>query len=144
VTATSSQIALPEPTSNSRAQATIWAMAPMRSLPRTSVRRPVAVATMTAVRTSAAARSGRGRGQSAPFLQPLGVAVEKGVGHDEGQLVAAEGGQQGKVAAEQPQVDERLRGGNLWDAAQRLGGTTGARPDDGPDDERGASAESHR
>jgi integrase len=24
---------------------------------------------------------------------------------------------------------------NLWDAAQRLGGTTGARSDDGPDDE---------
>jgi hypothetical protein len=33
---------------------------------------------------------------------------------------------------------------NLWDAAQRLGGTTGARPDDGWDDERGASAESRR
>jgi integrase len=33
---------------------------------------------------------------------------------------------------------------NLWDAAQRLGGTTGARTDEGPDDERGASAESRR
>jgi integrase len=33
---------------------------------------------------------------------------------------------------------------NLWDAAQRLGGTTGARPDEGPDRERGASAESQR
>ena len=32
---------------------------------------------------------------------------------------------------------------NLWDAAQRLGGTTGARPDEGPDDEGGALAESH-
>jgi hypothetical protein len=27
---------------------------------------------------------------------------------------------------------------NLWDAAQRLGGTTGARPDEGPYDEDGA------
>jgi integrase len=27
---------------------------------------------------------------------------------------------------------------NLWDAAQRLGGTTGARPDERPDDEGGA------
>jgi hypothetical protein len=33
---------------------------------------------------------------------------------------------------------------NLWDAAQRLGGTTGASPDEGPDDEDGALAESHR
>jgi Phage integrase family len=33
---------------------------------------------------------------------------------------------------------------NLWDAAQRLRGTTGARPDGGPDDEDGALAESHR
>ena len=32
---------------------------------------------------------------------------------------------------------------NLWDAAQRLGGTTGARPDEGPDDEGGALAKSH-
>jgi hypothetical protein len=32
---------------------------------------------------------------------------------------------------------------NLWDAAQRLGGTTGARPDDGWDDEGGALAKSH-
>jgi integrase len=32
---------------------------------------------------------------------------------------------------------------NLWDAAQRLGGTTGARPEKGPDDEDGALAESH-
>jgi hypothetical protein len=32
---------------------------------------------------------------------------------------------------------------NLWDAAQRLGGTTGARPEEGPDDEGGALAESH-
>ena len=32
---------------------------------------------------------------------------------------------------------------NLWDAAQRLGGTTGARPDERPDDEGGALAESH-
>ena len=31
---------------------------------------------------------------------------------------------------------------NLWDAAQRLGGTTGARPDERPDDEGGAFAES--
>jgi hypothetical protein len=31
---------------------------------------------------------------------------------------------------------------NLWDAAQR--GTTGARPDEGPDNEGGALAESHR
>ena len=31
---------------------------------------------------------------------------------------------------------------NLWDATQRLGGTTGARPDEGPDDEGGALAES--
>ena len=30
---------------------------------------------------------------------------------------------------------------NLWDAAQRLGGTTGARPDERPDDEGGALAE---
>ena len=29
---------------------------------------------------------------------------------------------------------------NLWDAAQRLGGTTGARPDEGRDDEGGALA----
>jgi integrase len=29
---------------------------------------------------------------------------------------------------------------NLWDTAQRLGGTTGARPDDGRDDEGGALA----
>ncbi len=33
---------------------------------------------------------------------------------------------------------------NLWDAAQRLGGTTGARPDEGPDDEGGSLAESRR
>jgi hypothetical protein len=33
---------------------------------------------------------------------------------------------------------------NLWDAAQRLGGTTGARPDEGPDDEGGALAKSER
>ena len=33
---------------------------------------------------------------------------------------------------------------NLWDAAQRLGGTTGARPEEGPDDEGGALAESRR
>ena len=33
---------------------------------------------------------------------------------------------------------------NLWDAAQRLGGTTGARPDERPDDEGGALAESHQ
>jgi len=33
---------------------------------------------------------------------------------------------------------------NLWDAAQRLGGTTGPRQDEGPDDEGGALAESHR
>lgn len=33
---------------------------------------------------------------------------------------------------------------NMWDAAQRLGGTTGARPEEGPDDEGGALAESHR
>jgi hypothetical protein len=32
---------------------------------------------------------------------------------------------------------------NLWDAAQRLGGTTGARQDEGPDDEGGALAQSH-
>ena len=32
---------------------------------------------------------------------------------------------------------------NLWDAAQRLGGTMGARPDEGPDDEAGALAKSH-
>ena len=31
---------------------------------------------------------------------------------------------------------------NLWDAAQRLVGTTGARPDERPDDEGGALAES--
>jgi hypothetical protein len=31
---------------------------------------------------------------------------------------------------------------NLWDAAQRLRGTTGARPDERPDDEGGALAES--
>ena len=31
---------------------------------------------------------------------------------------------------------------NLRDAAQRLGGTTGARPDEGPDDEGDALAES--
>ena len=31
---------------------------------------------------------------------------------------------------------------NLWDAAQRLGGTTGARPDEGPDDEGDALAQS--
>ena len=31
---------------------------------------------------------------------------------------------------------------NLWDAAQRLGGTTGARPDEEPDDADGALAES--
>jgi Phage integrase family len=33
---------------------------------------------------------------------------------------------------------------NLWDAAQRLGGTTGARPDEGPDDAGGAMAKSRR
>ena len=33
---------------------------------------------------------------------------------------------------------------NLWDAAQRLGGTTGARRDEGPEDEGGVSAESRR
>ena len=33
---------------------------------------------------------------------------------------------------------------NLWDAAQRLGGTTGARQDEGPDVEGGASPESRR
>ena len=32
---------------------------------------------------------------------------------------------------------------NLWDAAQRLGGTMGAGPDDGRDDEGGALAKSH-
>ena len=31
---------------------------------------------------------------------------------------------------------------NLWDAAQRIGGTTGTRPDEGPDDEDGILAES--
>ena len=31
---------------------------------------------------------------------------------------------------------------NLWTAAQRLGGITGARPDEIPDDEAGALAES--
>jgi integrase len=33
---------------------------------------------------------------------------------------------------------------NLWDAAQRLGGTTGARPDEGLDDDGGALAKSER
>jgi hypothetical protein len=33
---------------------------------------------------------------------------------------------------------------NLWDAAQRLVGTTGPRPGEGPDDEDGALAESQR
>ena len=32
---------------------------------------------------------------------------------------------------------------NLWDAAQRLGGITGAQRDERPDDEGGFSAESH-
>jgi hypothetical protein len=31
---------------------------------------------------------------------------------------------------------------NLWDAAQRIGGTTGAWPNEGPDDEDGVLAES--
>jgi hypothetical protein len=33
---------------------------------------------------------------------------------------------------------------NLWDAAQRLRGTAGARRDERPDDEGGALPESHR
>jgi hypothetical protein len=33
---------------------------------------------------------------------------------------------------------------NLWDAAQRLGGTTGARPDEAPDDKGGTLAERPR
>ena len=31
---------------------------------------------------------------------------------------------------------------NLWDADQRIGGTTGAWPDEGPDDEDGVLAKS--
>ncbi|GHD41214.1 hypothetical protein GCM10010317_011110 [Streptomyces mirabilis] len=57
--------------------------------------------------------SGGGGGQVPPLLQPLREAVQERVRRREAEELTQEGRQHGDVAAEHPQVDERLRDANL-------------------------------
>ena len=109
-TTTISQIGLVGPSRSSSSPTTTWPTAPTTSLPRIS-------GTPTADHRHRDPgredrqqdQAGHRGGQPAALLEPLGVAVEQGVGGDRGEQGAGVGREQRPVAAQHPQVEERAR-----------------------------------